>query len=709
MTPTTRSTITSAAYATATLAALALLAGCGAGSGGDSVNAGGPAAKSVALQPFSGPGACADLEAWLEDTAVLEMRAQLQAARDGAPGWGGWAGPWRRILEDGAAVVTAQAASTASAAPAEYTTTNVQVAGVDEADFVKNDGTRIFVLSGSRLHAVRSWPPEQTQLLGSLPIDGHPRELFLDGANRAVVFSTIYEPYPLADAGRVACLGLQCGFGSANTVKVTEVDVSDPANLRVLREVYLPGGYVSARKVASAVRIVLSDPFRFPPELRWHPDYDAALWSDAARLRAAWDALIVENERRIRERTLEDWLPPGRLVSGGATTSLPHACSAFSRVGAPVRLGVLTVATLDLASGSVDRTSILAQAGEIYASQRSLYVATRHWWSWPEIGQEDITYLHKFDIGQPERAVYLASGTVGGHIVDQFSLDEAASGHLRVVTTVQTRIADQTNPQNVWGTIDTVNRLSVLEQQGDALVVVGRSPDLARGERVQSSRIVGDRGFVVTFRQVDPLFTFDLSDPRAPRVVAELKIPGFSTYLHPIGPNHLLGIGTYLPEPVDGQPPDWRARALQLAIYDVGDLASPRQTHVQLVGTAYGWSDAQSEHRAFNWFAARGLLAIPFADWDSSASGAAFWGSFTSDLRLYSVDPVAGFTPRGALPMRDLYHSGDVGDWTFWWQPSVRRSVMADDFVYAISDAGIRVAHVADLSTPLASVVFPGP
>jgi hypothetical protein len=661
----------------------------------------------VSLTSFQGSNACADLETYLEDTAVLQMRTQLEAARDGVPGWGWWGG-WggRGGLEfDSAGPPQANAAGGQAPAPTDYTQTNNQVAGVDEADFVKNDGTRIFALSGNTLHAVRSWPADQTAVLGTLKVEGYPREMFLEGTDKAVVFSSIYTWYPLSNTGGVSCLGLNCGYYYANTVKVTEVDVSDMTNLRVLREVYLPGHYNSARKIGASVRLVLSDDFNFPPGFKWSPDWEENLWNDKPRLRAAYDRIIAQNETLIRSQTLAEWVPAAKIKTGANVTIVPHACDAFSRVNAPTRLGQVSVVTLDLAQNSINRTSILAEPGEIYASANNLYVATRHWWWWPQPGQKDTTYLHKFDISQPSSAAYVASGTVDGHIVDQFSMDEAASGHFRIVTTIQTRVVDPARPNDWWGTLETTNRLSVLGENAGYLDVVGQSPDLAPGERVQSSRMIGDKGFVVTFRQVDPLFTFDLSDPLNPRKIGELKIPGFSTYIHPLDATHLLTIGTYVPEPVNGQPVDWRAQALQLAIFDVSNLANPIQTHTQLVGTAYGWSEAAHEHKAFNYFAAKKLLAIPFADWSPSGTSD-YWSSFTSDLKVFSIDAMTGFTPRGAISMKDLYQTYTYSGWTYYWEPYVRRSVMADDFVYAISDSGIRVANVNALGTPIATTRF---
>lgn len=687
----------------AAAAGLAALAGC---NGENNIPQPPAVVNRVSLTSFSGSSACQDLETYLEDTAVLQMRTQLEAQRDGVPSWGWWGFWGGRGVEDafGGPQAANAGAAPPSAAPTNYTTTNNQVAGVDEADFIKNDGTRIFALSGNTLHAIKSWPADQLAIQGKLAIEGYPREMFLEGSDRAVVFSSIYQWYPLSNQGGVSCLGISCGYYYANTVKVTEVDVSDMTNLRVLREVYLPGHYNSARKVGASVRLVLSDDFNFPPGFKWGPDWEQGLWEDKVRLRAAYDKVIRENELLIRQQTLAEWVPAAKIKANGVTTQVPHPCDAFAKVNAPTRLGQVSVVTLDLAANSVSRTSVLAEPGEIYASQQNLYVATRHWWWWPQPGQKDTTYIHKFDISQPSSAAYVASGAVDGHIVDQFSMDEAASGHFRMVTTITSRVPDLANPGNWWGTLETTNRLSVLGENAGYLDVVGQSPDLATGERVMSSRMVGDRGFVVTFRQVDPLFTFDLSNPANPRVVGELKIPGFSTYIHPMGPNHLLTIGTYVPEPVNGEPQNWQARALQLAIFDVTDMANPRQTHVQLVGTAYGWSEAQHEHKAFNYFPAKKLLAIPFADWSYSATD--YWSSFTSDLRVYEVDPVTGFTPKGAVSMKDMYQVQNYYGWTYYWEPYVRRSVMADDFVYAISDSGLRVANIANLSLPVASARF---
>lgn len=697
--------------AAASLAAV----GCGTGTNPESP----PAIQDrVSLTAFTGAGACSDLETYLEDNAVRMMRTQIEAQRDNVPSWGWWGGFGRGGIEDFAGPQAAAGGDSKNAAPApmpkDYTTTNTQVQGVDEADFVKNDGNRIFVLSGDKLYASLSWPATNLSLQGKLQLEGWPREMFLAPNDQVVVFSSIWQALPLSAADGVSCRGLDCGYYYANSVKITVIDASNLGALKVASEYYLPGSYDNSRRIGDSVRVVMSDALNFPPAMQWWPqgDLGSGCWGwgstclpeDKAKRDAAFDELIKTNEKLIRGTTLAQWVPAGRLVRDGKTTILPPDCSAFSKVNAPVRMGQLSVITLDLKNpNALARTNVLAETGEVFASAKNLYVATRHWWWWPQPGQKDVTYIHKFDISQPDKAVYVASGTAPGSIVDQFSMDENEAGYFRVASTLTSRVPDTVNPDNWFGTVETTNQITVLGENAGVLEVVGQSEQLAKGERLQSSRFVGDKGYVVTFRQTDPLFTFDLSDPKHPKKVGELKVPGFSSYIHPLDADHLLTIGTFIPEDM----PNWQGRRIQLSIFDVSNLAAPKQAHTITLGDASSYSEAQWEHKAFNYFPAKKLLAVPFSDWNwGGGNGSDYWSSFVSDLRVFSVDPATGFQLRGAVSMSDMYQVYNYWGWSYYWTPSVRRSVMADDFVYAISDAGIRVAHIGALGAPVATVQF---
>ncbi len=654
------------------------------------------------LQAFND---CGQLEQYIEDTAVRDMRNTLEGYKASYDNGGWWfGGPMRggdATMEAGA---PAAADGAANSAPKDYTTTNTQVQGVDEADFVKNDGTRIFVLSGNRLYINQSWPAADLKTVGSLAIEGYPREMFLDEANRVVVFSTVYTPYAFdRSGGDVWCESLWCGYYYSNTVKVTVVDVTDLANPQVAAEHFLPGAYASARRIGSSVRLVLSDQFRWPAQMQWWPEYKEGLFENKSRRDRAFDDLMAKNERLIRDAALDDWLPHSqRRLQNGGLESVPYACSDFYRSNAPTKLGLVTVATLNLDKPQqpVARTSVVAETMHVYASAKHLYVASGHWWWWPQPGQKDFSYIHKFDITDPDRAVYVASGGVEGHILDQFSMDENRAGFFRVATTIATRVEDTQNPQNTWGRVETTNRVTVLGEQNGRLEVVGQTADVAKGERLTSARFAEDTGYLVTFEQIDPLFTVDLSNPAQPTIVGELKIPGFSTYLHPLDEDHLLAIGVYIDE--NG---NWGTRSMQLSLFDVSDLKNPKQKFTQKIGTAYGWSEAGSDHKAFNYFPAKGLLAIPFSDYQSQ-SGGYYWDNFVSDLRVYSVSTETGFTPRGSVNLKDIYMTYNDWGWSWYWSPWVRRSVMADDYVYAISDGGIRVAHISNLSQPVATAAF---
>jgi hypothetical protein len=637
---------------------------------------------------------CDALEQYVEDQAVTLMKAQLSEGNQ----WG---------VLGGGAPPEVMAGGDATNGPTAYTKTNVQVAGVDEADFVKTDGTTIFALVADRLHITKSWPASELALLASVALEGYPSQMFLDEDRQLlVVLGSVYAPYAARPAGAsIDCLAYGgCGEWAVAT-KATVIDVADRARPEVTAEIYLPGWYQNARRIGGSVRLVLNDALRWPAGVRWWPEYDPGIFGDDAALRAALRDLIPHNERVIRAARLEDWLPhPRRRLADQSWIDLGYDCRDFFSTNAPVDLGFTTVATLELdrLTERPARTSIIASASEVYASHDALYLAARHWWWWPALGQADHTYLFKFDLRAPGTAPFLAGGGVPGHILNQFSLDEH-QGALRVATTISRRVADLEDPDNEWGRIETTNKVQVLRQRGAELEVVGATADLAKGERIQSARFLGDRGFVVTFRQVDPLFALDLSNPENPLVVGELKVPGFSSYLHPLDANHLLALGVHLPDPGSGQV-DWNARRMKLSIFDVSDLSTPVEKHSALIGTAYGWSEALWEHKAFNYFPERGLLAIPFSDY--RPSGADYWGEFVSDLRVFDIDVDAGISLRGALSMADVYQTYGYQDWTWSWSPWIRRSVMADEFVYAVSDAGIRVAREDALGTPIKTVTF---
>jgi hypothetical protein len=670
-----------------------------------------PEPPSVARSAgLTAAASCDELKSRIAGVASQQMRMTIESYRDGGWAWGGG------IARGGGTGPQAGPPVPMSSGPVATTGTNDQVAGVDEGDFMKSDGTRLLVLSGRTLFLARSWPPQDLALASSLEIEGWPTELHLDDGGRAVVLSMVPDawtpkdaPDPLGRIGIGACRADWGCFFGPGTTKLTVIDATDIASPKVLDEQYLPGRVRASRRIGGSIRVVLSDDVRWPSGVRLWPDWSAS--QDKDQWSKLLDALEAENERIIRSAPLESWLPRGkRKLRDGSTVDVAHACGDFYLSSAPVRLGLVTVATLDLSGGAAaGRTSILGEASQVYSSAQTLYVAEDHWWWWPKPGQRDVTYLHAFDLSDAGRARYTASGAVEGHPINQFALDEF-NGDLRVAALIARRVEE---PQNRWGRLELSNQVSVLRREGDQLVVLGKTAELAPGESLRSARFAGDRGYLVTFRNIDPLFSLDLSDPKAPRVAGDLKVPGFATYLHPIDADHLLALGIDLPEPDANGRVDFSQRKMKLSLFDVAQLAAPKLKFTQLVGTANGWSEAAYEHRAFNWFGRQKLLAIPFSDWVATPT-ADPWRQFVSDLKVYRVDVGSGFAPLGSIDLKDLFARSGAPRFDEWYSAWVRRSVMSTDdvgteYVYAVSDAGLRVATAAALSKPMASVAFPPP
>jgi uncharacterized secreted protein with C-terminal beta-propeller domain len=634
----------------------------------------------VALRDFR---SCSELEDHIKGQALKDMNAQIDELIKG-------------IYYDsrGGGLPTAPGAAPAGApvpAPAppearDFTTTNTQERDVDEADFVKNDGSRAFVLHDRQLVKLDTWPPESTRIAWTQPLEGYPIEMFLEG-NRVAVFSRVNLSPVLSHAG-VALKALPCPLaryvGCADGLKITVLDVGGP-DPSVLYELYLESGYVSSRRVGSSVRVVSTGGLR-GPLLTYYLDSYAR---DRDSLRRAYERLRNRNADIIKSSSLDDWLPPSVEVVDGRPRTLKPDCASFHASTAPTTLGLTTVTALNLTrpDAGVLFTSFLSPADEVYASRQSLYVTMRHYWRPGARADQEHTYVHKFDTASdPLRIHYVASGGVPGRILDQFSLSED-KGSLRVATT-----------QRLLGTV--TNGVHVLQAQGGRLEQVGFVAGLAPGEQLYSSRFLGDRGYLVTYRVVDPLFTIDVSDPRQPRQIGELKVPGFSTYLHPIDQDHLLAIGRETTE-TNGR---IRVIGLSLQVFDVSDFASPRLMHKQVFGTWGASSEAENDHKAFNYFPARGVLAIPFSDWTQSRAD-----GFQSTLELFRVSLAGGIFPAGSVDHRDLNRPAAYQGYPWPYSPRVRRSIMMEDFVYSISMGGVKVSPLENPGRTLVALLLPDP
>jgi hypothetical protein len=401
-------------------------------------------------------------------------------------------------------------------------------------------------------------------------------------------------------------------------------------------------------------------------------------------------------------------IPTGVDVSyaGAAPEERPlfAGCAGFHAAPEADGISFLTVASLDLASEApAALTSVLGRPGFVYASAGSLYVAAPQawagggWWFWerPDPGAEATT-IHAFELhpAPAPRADYVASGAVEGRVLNQFSLDEH-EGHLRVATT------------RGWSPSPSAHSaVTVLRAEGPSLEEVGRVDGIAPGEDLRAVRFDGDRGFVVTFERTDPLFTLDLSDPAAPRLTAELVVPGFSTYLHLMDPGHLLTIG-FDADPASGF--SW-FQGIRLQVFDVEDPGAPALSHAEVIGARGTGSEAATDHLAFNYFAPADLLAVPVTVCED---GGVYGTQVTfSGLLVYRVTATGGFTRLGGvehpLPPGETIDGACWGGWTRS-SSLVKRSVFLEDFVYSITASEVRVQDTRALGTELARVDLTAP
>lgn len=605
-------------------------------------------------------------------------------------------------------------------APSRFSDTNRQVADVDEADIVKvgDEGRTLYVIRGAGFYEFNSWPPEETSKVADLEIEGNPMEMFVQD-DRAVVFSSVYGVEALDDGDLCPGYGYPepaladmavdgpyyCG---RSYVKITVIDLGGDSP-QAVRELYVDGWYSSSRRHEGIVRAVVQSAMQRPgtvPELWqvvWNGDVQPQTREEEIRLARAW---AVQAKEAIVQTTLEQWVPAWGERIDGEIQERPVQCTDFY-APAPglTNYGLTQIVGIDMQSdGPTAITSILGQASQVYANSETL-ILTQPDWTWFERdNQTDRTAVHRFAVSsEAQRTPYQGSGFVPGIVNDQFSIDER-DGVIRIATTRTTwhhQKGDVITPE-VWVPPTTDNLVSTMKLDGDVLGVVGSTPPLAEGERIFSARFVGDIGYVVTFRQVDPLFAIDLSDPANPTVLGELKIPGFSDYMHPLGDHHLLTIG----RDIDEVTQEDKGTALQ--IFDVSDPANPVDAYKAPVGR--GYSQANNTHKAFNFYpdpddSSKGLLAFPFVSYEAD---------FSSTLELWDVSAQDGLSRRGAVDHSDLVLDDcggvpyPVEEFYYYcgYEPEITRGVFIDEFIYSISYGGVRVHGVTDLTTPVATATY---
>lgn len=554
-----------------------------------------------------------------------------------------------------------RADSAAPVAGEDFSTTNVQELGIDEPDLVKTDGRRMFVVAGTELWAfdVAEGAPK---FVSKLSLEGAGGELLLRGdrllligpapsaaaARSQVVAPPVPVPPPPTDAPRSSDLW---PAAPAPITRLAEIDISDPAAMRIARTMLVPGERVSARLTGGTIRVVLSSPATLPAAT------PASTASVAPRKRPGVRAFIPRTtlRSRVTGRTFRRDLVP---------------CDHVRHPRAFAGLDLLTVLSVDFDRGlfNVDRDAVMAGAQVVYASATGLYVASTRSADIDrpsDVPRGMTTEIHRFDTSKAGETTYASTGSVPGFVLNQYALSEH-EGDLRVAST--------TSPLWLPGApeVPSESAVTVLREQGSRLAQIGQVTGLGKTERIYASRFIGPVAYIVTFRRIDPLYTVDLRDPTAPKVAGELKIPGYSAYLHPLGDGLLLGVGQ------DG--------GAQVSLFDVSNPASPTRLAVHALGG--GTLNAEFDPHAFLWWARSDLALLPFSGWNSA--------------ERRSEQAAIGLR---ATRAGGLAEAGRVSHGPAWDQAAVARSLVVGDRIVTISDFGVSTHTLAGF-TPVGFVPF---
>ena len=638
----------------------------------------------------------------------------------------------------GAMAAGAAAAPRAPMAPETetpaYSGTNTHEAGVDEPDLVKTDGHRIVTVYRGVLRVIDVATGTVAGRLDVATADEPYRpsivNLLLDGDHALLLVN----PPPVMYRGPVMSGGVTDGTAAGPAAPRTGTATRGPTagsptrpqpvygpslllidlagQPRILATYKIDGGLVDARQIGATARVVV----RSAPRIAF-PQQQGDM-SDAQRTAA--------NRAVIDHLSMADWLPRFEETTAGTTHRGQVPCTDVSRPATYTGTNLLTVLTFDLGSdalGNGQPVTIAADGDTVYATGTSLYIASDQRWralmapmarpvppgvaqpgvggapaAQPGTGGEPAappdagsapaapppTMIYRFDISNPGRPAYVATGTVPGYLLDQYAMSEQA-GYLRVATTTGTSwaAADGRPPDAVT----SESAVYVLATTGPIMRQVGHVGGLGRGERIYSVRFLGPIGYVVTFRQTDPLYTVDLTDPARPQVRGEVALTGYSAYLHPASDTRLIGIGRQ----ADAQ---GHVGGTQVSLFDVSDLAAP--SRLATFAISHGQSAAEFDPHAFLYWPAMRIVVVPLQTYGMSGS----------------ITPGDPSVPNPAAPTSGalILHIGDSGisEVGFVSQPTdpsvgypgsatIDRSIIIGQTLWTVSSAGVMATELTNL------------
>jgi inhibitor of cysteine peptidase len=575
-------------------------------------------------------------------TSYDELKNFLAAnTQDGSTYYGGgpldsqFFGSTRETL-DGAAPVPAQIGESGDYSVNSYSTTNIQVEGVDEADIVKTDGKYIYVATNNNFYSasqnnvyIVKADPQDLRVIAEIALGNNTyvAGLFLSqDSSKLVVLGSQYQVYTYEEAARSEGVMIYPYPSSVNTF-LCVYDVSEKASPVLARNLTLSGSYFNSRMIGNYVYAVVSQP-----------------------------TYLINNDvvlPQVYENAKASEIEPTRIYYADIVDNY-FTFTTF------IGLNIM-----DDAQEPTNMTVMMGGTSNMYVSLSNIYVTYP---TWSEQGQ--YTSIYRVRVNGSE-LTFEAKGSVPGYVLNQYSMDEY-NGHFRLATT--------------WQKTTQMNNVYVLNMN---LTTVGKLEDLAKEERIYSARFMGDKCYLVTFRQIDPFFVLDMSNPADPKVAGELKIPGYSSYLHPFDENHVIGLGK-------------ENNTVKLSLFDVTNVNAPTEIAKYIVEGDYTDSEALQEPKAFLFDKQKELLVIPISktnygvidtkDGETFEQQGGFWqGAYVFKLTT------SGFTLRGGITHQEYTTSSQYYygyDYNMW----VHRALYIDNTLYTVSNAKVKLNNLDTLA-----------
>jgi len=531
---------------------------------------------------------------------------------------------------------------------ADYSGTNIQVEGVDEADIVKTDGEFIYLVSGETVVIVKAYPPEEVQVLSRIELDKPPTGLFING-DRLIVLHQSWDliEVPMTVPSQEGDIRADMPISRTS---INVYDVSDREAPIFKRDITLDGESRGTRMVGDYVYAVIGTP-----------------------------ALSYDGEVRMPEIRMNG-------VTKEIAAAQVYYCNVTDYHYSFTQ--IVAVNTQDDSQEPAYETLLVGSSSTIYVSLNNIYITSPRWWV--DGKPSETTLIHRIEIkgGTIESK---ASGEVPGSLLNQFSMDEY-QGFFRVATTLG-------HVARFFDDVTSLNNVYVLDMDLD---IVGNLEDLAPGETIYSARFMGERCYLVTFKKVDPFFVIDLADPYNPKVLGELKITGYSDYLHPYDENHVIGIGK---ETIEAQQGDFAwYQGVKISLFDVSDVANPREIAKYEIGDRGTDSPVLRDHKALLFDASRNLLVIPVLVAEVEEGGLfpgiaprAYGRPVWQGAYVFKISPDEGLNLRGRITHYDNDSWWAGKDYYFSSSYSIERSMYIGDVLYTISEKKVMMNDLESL------------